>query len=301
MKVIIAGASGFLGTALARHLTAQGHDVSTLVRRPPTKSTEIEWHPDRGELEPNALAGFDAVVCMSGAGIADHRWTEKYKVELRRSRTETVGLLARTMAAMPPESRPATFLSGSAMGFYGDRGSDVVTEAAPPGTDFLAGLCREWEAAASPAVEAGVRVVFVRTSNVLKAGEGLLKPLVPLFKMGGGGKLSTGSQYMSWIALDDWVRALEFALDNATVSGPINVCSPNPATNVEFTKALAAAVRRPAVMPVPKFALRIALGEFADQGALASLRLAPDALTKAGFQFNHPDLDDAMKWAVNGA
>jgi len=297
VKVIIAGASGFLGSALGRHLGQHGHEVTTLVRRVPATATEIEWHPDRRSIAADVLAGFDAVVCLSGAGIGAKRWTETYKRELRSSRVDPVGTLADAIANLPDGQRPAVFLSGSAMGIYGDRGSQALPESAPTGTGFLCDIAKDWEAAARPAADAGVRVVNLRTSHVLAASGGLLKKLIPIFKLGAGGRFSTGRQYMSWISLADHVTAVRFAMDHETISGPVNLTA-GAETNAEFTKALAAALHRPALFQVPKLALRVAIGELADQGAITSQRLVPAVLDGAGFPFQHRDLAGALAWAL---
>lgn len=297
MKVVIAGASGFLGSALVAQLRDHGHNVTTLVRRPVASSNEALWRPDRGELSPDVIAGADAVVCLSGAGIGDKRWTESYRRELRTSRIGTTELLVRTMTALPSGARPQVFIAGSAMGIYGDRGDEVLTESSALGTGFLADITRDWEAAARPAADAGIRVVNLRTSHVLAAHGGLLHRLVPIFKLGGGGRLGSGRQYMSWISLRDHVAATMRLLDDNSLDGPVNV-NAGASTNAEFTRVLAAALHRPVMVPVPRFAMRIAVGGVADD-ALSSQRLSPGVLTKAGFVFEHKDLESAMAWAVD--
>jgi uncharacterized protein (TIGR01777 family) len=298
MRLIIAGASGFIGKALVTELRGHGHQVTTLVRRSPVSDSEVEWHPDRGELDPAALAGNDAVISLSGAGVADKRWTPEYRHVLVQSRLQPTSTIADTLAGMPAELRPGSFLSASAIGYYGDRGDEPLPESATPGTGFMADLVRRWEAATQPAAAADVRVATLRTGLVLARG-GLLGRLLPLFRIGVGGKLGSGRQYMPWISLRDEVHAIRFLL-TAPVSGPVNLTGPTPVTNAEFTAALAAAVHRPAVLPVPGPALQLALGEFARVGVLAGQRAVPAALQAAGFQHAHPDLQSALQAAIAG-
>ncbi len=231
VKVIIAGASGFLGRSLQRELIGHGHVVCTLVRRAPLAATEIEWHPDRNELSPTELAGADAVVCLSGAGIADKRWSPDYKRLLLDSRIQTNGTIAKTLAAMGESGRPATFVSASAIGYYGERGDVPLTEAASAGSGFLADLVTKWEASTRPASDAGVRVINLRTGLILAASAGLLKRLIPIFKAGIGGRLSSGQQYQSWISLADEIAAIRHVLRTAAVSGPVNLTGPEPVRN----------------------------------------------------------------------
>lgn len=300
MKVLIAGASGLIGRALSQQLSAHQHLVHSLVRRPPASATEIEWHPEHADLDPDVLRGFDAVVCLSGAGIGDRRWTQAYKRELVESRLESTGTLARALAALPPMHRPATFLSGSAVGYYGERGDQPLVESAAPGTGFLANLVVRWEAATEPAAAAGIRVVTLRTGLVLAPGGGLLQRLVPLFRLGLGGKLGSGEQYQSWISLADEAGAIRHLLESGEVSGPVNLAAPNPVRNTEFTVELARQLHRPAPWSVPAFALRLALGEFADEGVLVSQRAVPETLLASGYEFGHPKLPDALGWALAG-
>ncbi|HTZ44813.1 MAG TPA: TIGR01777 family oxidoreductase [Jatrophihabitans sp.] len=298
MKVLIAGASGFLGRALSQELVAHGHDVHALVRRPARAANEIEWHPEHADLDPDALRGFGAVIGLSGAGIADRRWTSDYKRQLVDSRVQPTATLANALAALPQAQRPRTFLSASAVGYYGDRGEELLPESASFGSGFLADLVRRWEAATQPAVAAGLRVVTLRTGLVLAAGGGLLGRLVPLFRLGLGGKLGTGRQYQPWISLADEVGAIRFVLESGRISGAVNLSGPTPVRNSEFTAELGRVLHRPAVLPVPAFALRLALGEFADEGALVSQRVTPERLIEAGYEFQHNDLRAALDWAV---
>jgi uncharacterized protein (TIGR01777 family) len=298
MRVLIAGGSGFLGQALVRELVAHQHAVHTLVRRPAGGATEIEWHPERGELNPDVLAGYDAVIGLSGAGIGDKRWTPDYKRELVDSRVQATGTLAAAIAQLPADQRPATFLSASAIGYYGDRGDLPLPESAVAGSGFLAELVVKWEAATAPAAEAGVRVVTLRTGLVLSASGGLLKRLVPLFRLGVGGKLGSGKQYQSWISLADEVGAIRHLLSAGQVTGPVNLTGPDPVRNEEFSRQLGRALHRPALLPAPAFGIRLVLGEFADEGALASQRAIPERLFGSGYRFQHPDLRSALAWAV---
>lgn len=298
MKVLIAGASGFLGTALVADLATHGHSVSTLVRRPAASASEFEWHPERGELNSAALQGVDAIISLSGAGIGDKRWNAAYKRELLDSRVQPTATIAATLAALPPEGRPRAFLSASAIGYYGERGDHPLSETAGVGTGFLADLVQQWEAATTPAEAAGVRVVTLRTGLVLSAGGGLLKRLVPLFKIGAGGKLGSGSQYQAWISLADEIGAIRHVLESETISGPVNLAGPRPVTNEEFSRTLAAVLHRPALVQTPAFALRLALGEFADEGVLVSQRVIPEKLSASGYRFRHEDVRAALTWAT---
>jgi uncharacterized protein len=295
MRVLIAGASGFLGTKLVRDLTADGHEVRRLVRRAPQGADEVRWDPARGQLDTSAIESADSVINLSGASINGRRWTETYKRELRDSRIDTTATLAKTITAA--SRKPAVLVNSSAIGFYGDTGDRPVDEQSPPGTGFLADLCKEWEAATAPAEEAGVRVAHIRTGFPLDRDGGFLKPLLLLFRLGGGGKLASGQQYMAWISLPDWLGAVRFLLDRDDVAGPVNLTSPQPVTNAEFTHALGRQAHRPTLVPVPRFALRTVLGELGDE-ALASQRVLPGVLAKAGFEFRYPDLPSALRWAV---
>jgi uncharacterized protein len=298
VKLVIAGASGFIGKAVVLDLRGHGHEVTTLVRRSPVSESEVEWHPDRGELDPAALAGADAVVSLSGAGIADKRWTPAYQEVLVQSRLQPTSTIAGVLAGMPAELRPKSFLSSSAIGYYGDGGDEPLPESAPLGSGFMADLVRRWEAATEPAARAGVRVVMLRTGLVLSAAGGLLKRMVPLFKMGVGGKLGSGRQYQAWITLADEVAAIRYIAETAELEGPVNLVGPDPVRNAEFTAELARALHRPALLPAPAFGLRLVLGQFADEGVLVSQRVVPEKLTASGYQFEHADLPSALGWAL---
>ena len=293
MKVAVTGASGLIGRALTASLRDNGDQVITLVRRTPTSAAEIAWDPltPQGSLAPGALDGTDAVVHLAGAGIADHRWTDSYKEEIRSSRVHGTRALTEFLAAM--DQPPAVLLSGSAVGWYGDTGSREVDESAPAGAGFLAGVVRDWEAAADPARQAGIRVATLRTGIVLSRHGGVLARLLLPFRLGLGARLGTGTQYMSWVTLADWIRAARFLLDGQDVSGPVNLTSPNPATNAAFTAALAGALHRPALLSIPSPVLSVALGEVTSD-LMTSARVLPRVLHQAGFQFSQADLAAAL-------
>jgi uncharacterized protein (TIGR01777 family) len=292
MKIVISGASGLIGTQLVAKLSSSGHDVVRLVRRSP-KSGEIQWNPKSGTLDAAALEGTDAVIHLSGAGIGDKRWTDGYRKEILDSRTATTALLAKTMASL--SRKPSVFLSGSAIGIYGARNDEQLTEVSTHGTGFLAEVCEQWEAAAKPAVDAGIRTVYLRTGIVLSPKGGALKKLLPLFKLGVGGKFGNGKQWQSWISIDDEIGAIEHLL-TANVSGAVNLTAPNPVTNAEFTKVLASVLKRPAIVPVPTFAPKILLGgELADALLFTGQRVIPAALNASGYMFKHTTIESAFR------
>lgn len=295
---LLSGASGMLGSALRRELSARCLPVRQLVRRPPVAKGEVRWNPG---LEPaladtGALEGCDPVVHLSGASIAGRRWTAAYREVLCGSRIESTAALARVLAGL--QHRPRTLIVASAIGFYGDKGGDLLDETSPPGNGFLANLCRQWEEAAQPARDAGIRVVQARFGVVLGREGGALRQMLPAFRLGLGGRLGDGHQWMSWVSLDDAVAAILFAVEKPSLSGPLNVTSPNPVTNAEFTRALAKKLRRPAPFPIPAPALRIALGAMADEALLVSTRAIPAKLLAAGFQFRYPRMDEALAAAI---
>jgi uncharacterized protein (TIGR01777 family) len=284
MDVAISGSSGLIGTALRTALTEAGHRPIRLVRRDPQPGAdEIRFEPAKGEIDAASLEGVDAVVNLAGAGVGDARWTEQYRRLLVDSRVDTTRLLTKTITSL--NDGPQVFLSGSAIGYYGNQGDTVLTEESPAASDFLAQLCVDWEAAAAPAQEAGIRTAFLRTGIVLAPHGGALQRLLPLFKLGLGGPLGSGKQYMSWITLADEVEAILHLLTH-DVSGPVNLTGPEPVTNAEFTKALASAVSRPAFLPVPSFAPKLALGSDRGQAlALDSIRVLPEVLKSSGYSF----------------
>ena len=296
MKIVISGASGLIGTPLVAHLRSKGHEVVRLVRRT-ASSGEAFWDPRTGVLDPAILEGADAVIHLSGAGIGDKRWTDAYKREVLESRTSSTALLARTIAGLA--RKPRVFLSGSAIGIYGDRADESLTESSTHGTGFLADVCKQWEQAAAPARDAGVRTAFLRTGIVLSPKGGALKKLLAVFKVGLGGRFGSGKQWQSWISLDDEIAAIEFLLDSS-VSGPVNLTAPNPVTNAEFTTVLARVLRRPAILPIPSFGPKILLGsELADALLFTGQRVLPDALNTNGFVFTHPTLESALRSLLN--
>ena len=291
MRVIISGASGLIGSALTTALRANGHDVVALVRRP-AGGHEIQWDPAAGVLPPDALEGADAVVHLAGAGIGDHRWTDAYKQEVVDSRVKSTTLLAERIAA---SSTKPVFLSGSAIGAYGASDDRELDEMAPFGTGFLADVCRQWEASAAPAIEAGARVALLRTGIVLTPRGGALKKMLPLFRFGVGGRFGNGNQWQSWISLDDEVGAIIHLLTEP-VSGPVNLTAPNPVHGTEFAHTLGKVLHRPAVLPVPTFAPKLLLGgELADALLFTGQRVLPRALQRAGYQFRHPLLETALR------
>ena len=290
-RIVVTGATGLIGRALVGALQVRGDDVVVLPRGSGRESVPT-WDPAHGVLDADILIGADAVISLNGAGIGDKRWTAQRKEILRSSRISSVRLIAETMAEM--ENPPSTLIAGSATGYYGDPGDRLVDEGSPPGDDFLATLCGDWEAAADPAMESGIRVVHARTGIVLSLDGGALTPLLPIFKAGLGGPIAGGSQWWSWITLADEVAALLFLIDG-DISGPVNLVSPNPVRQKEFAKALGAALGRPAIVPAPKFAVQARLGrELAEAIGYASQRVAPAVLTEAGFRFAFPELDDAL-------
>ena len=296
MKIVISGASGLIGTPLVTRLRGKGHEVVRLVRRAPARG-EAQWDPKAGVLDPAILEGADAVIHLSGAGIGDKRWTDAYKREVLESRTLSTSLLARTIATL--ERKPRVFLSGSAIGIYGARDDEALTESSAHGTGFLAEVCEQWEAAAAPASDAGVRTVFLRTGIVLSPQGGALKKLLAVFKIGIGGRFGSGKQWQSWISLDDELGAIEFLLD-APVSGPVNLTAPQPVTNAEFTRVLARVVKRPAVLPIPSFGPKLLLGaELADALLFTGQRVLPNVLTTNGYVFAHATLEDALRALLN--
>lgn len=296
MRVAITGASGLIGSALAAHLRAEGNDIVRLVRGPSRSPEEVSWDPRLGAegLDPAALAGVDAVVNLSGAPIADRRWTAERKTLLRASRIDSTRTLAVAIAAARP--RPGVLLSGSAIGYYGDTGDRVTDETSPPGTGFLPDLVRDWEQAAEPAAAAGVRLATLRTGVVLATEGGMMGRLMLPFRLGLGAQIGSGRQYLSWISLTDEVRAIGFLL-RTPVRGPVNLTAPEPVTNARFTRELAQALRRPALLRLPAVALRAGLGEVSGE-LLAGARIVPAKLTAAGFTFDHPDITSALRTLV---
>ena len=289
-RIAITGSSGLIGTALVGHLKSEGHTVQRLVRRAPVAVDEVTWDPQTGYVDLSALEGVDAIIHLAGVPVADKRWTKKYKAEILNSRLLGTATIAKAAA----EVKPDVFISASAIGWYGESGNRAVVESDRVGDDFLAAVCREWEAAAGLAGD--IRTVKLRTGLVLDPTGGALGKMLPLFRLGFGGKLGSGRQWWSWITLHDVVRAIDFALVE-NISGPVNLTAPNPVTNLEFTSALARALHRPAVFPAPAFALKAALGGFSTE-VLGSKRVIPQALQEAGFTWDYPHLTEALKALV---
>ena len=297
MRVAITGSSGLIGTAMADHLRGTGTEVISLVRRPPATAGEVRWDPaaDDGGLGWSELGHLDAVVHLSGAPVAGGRWTAARKQVLRASRIDSTAALVRGLLAA--DAPPRTLLAGSAIGWYGDTGDRAVDETAPAGSGFLASLVRDWEAAAEPAAAAGLRVVHLRSGVVLSRAGGMLAPLLLPFRLGLGARVGAGSQYLSWISMADHLRAVSFLLGRADISGPVNLTAPVPATNAEFTRALGAALHRPALLAVPGWAVRLALGELSAE-LLGSSRVRPARLQQAGFRFDYPAIGPALADAL---
>jgi hypothetical protein len=297
MTILLSGASGMLGTAIGSALSGQGARLLTLVRREPRGPDELRWTPaGAGIDEPERLEGLDAAVHLSGANVTSRRWTAKYKREMTESRVGVTQLLAETLAKL--KKPPQVLVKASAVGYYGNRGDEILDEDSAAGRGYFPELCTAWEAAARPAADAGIRVVHLRFGMVLGRDGGAMARLAPLFKLGLGGRLGDGRQWMSWVSEADAVAAALFALSNPQISGPLNITAPEPATNAAFTRELGRAVHRPALLPAPAFALRLAFGEMADEALLASARVLPKRLTQAGFVFAHPTLPEAFAAAL---
>ena len=293
MRILISGSHGLVGEALIKALETGGHEIYRLVRHAPNSESQIEWSPDRYSIAISRIEGFDAVYHLAGESIASGRWNDEKKKKIRESRTKGTKLLADALAnlAQPPK----TLISASAIGYYGDRGDELLTETSPPGKDFLADVCVEWEKATDHAKEKGVRVVNTRFGIILDKEGGALAKMLPPFRMGIGGRIGDGKQWMSWIALDDVIGALQYALTNDGLSGPVNFVAPNPVTNAEFTKTIGRALSRPTFFPIPAFGVRLAFGEMADALLLSSQRVRPSKLTDSNYQFAYSNLESALR------
>ncbi len=292
-SIAITGASGLIGTALAHHLATRGHRVVRFTRQGSSGADSIAWNPKTGTIEAEKLRGVDAVVHLAGAGIGDKRWTAEYKREILESRTKSTALLATTMADLA--DGPKILLSGSAIGIYGESETTSFTEESAAGTGFLADVCVQWEAATAPAENAGVRVAHLRTGIVLSRKGGALKKLLPLFKLGAGGRMGSGRQWQSWISIDDEISAIEHLLAS-NVSGAVNLTAPQPVTQAEFTKTLARVLKRPSLLPVPTFGPKLLLGsELADALLFTGQKVLPTVLERDGFVFAHSDLESALR------
>jgi uncharacterized protein (TIGR01777 family) len=291
MNVLISGATGLIGSSLSEELKSSGHSITRLTRSPKGEN-DVRWDPDAGVID-GSLDGHDAVVHLAGESIAEGRWTSSKKERIMQSRKKGTRLLAEAVAGLP--TPPRVMVSASAVGYYGDRGNELLREDSRPGSDFLAEVCKAWEAAADPAREAGIRVVHTRFGIVLSPKGGALGTTLPIFKLGGGGRIGSGRQWWSWVALDDVVGTIHHALENDSVEGPVNVGSPNPLTNAEYTKVLGKVLNRPTVLPVPAPAIRLVLGGIADALLLASQRMEPAKLKETGYRFRYPDLEPALR------
>lgn len=293
MKILVTGATGLIGRELTTLLTTAGHEVFRLTRKPPTEANDITWNPAAGTIPKARLEGLDAVVHLAGENIAKSRWTDAVKAEMRASRVQGTKLLCETLAQL--QSPPKTLICAAAIGYYGNRGDEVMTETSSPGTGYLAELCREWEATAEPARQQGIRVVNLRIGVVLSPKGGALEKMLTPFKLGVGGVVGDGKQYWSWVAIDDVIGAIQHCLDHTELSGPVNAVAPNPSTNHDFTKTLGHVLHRPTIFPLPAFAAKLALGEMAEELLLSSTRVIPERLQQTGYQFRCPTLESALR------
>lgn len=297
MKVLVTGSTGLIGSRVCAHLVSSGHAVHRLVRsQPDPAGGKWVWDPTGGTLDSKSLEGVDAVIHLAGENVAKGRWTEEKKKNIRESRVRSTRLLSDTLAASP--DKPKTFICASAIGFYGDRGDEVLTEESPPGTGFFPEVCQDWEEATRSAAEAGIRVANVRIGVVLSPDGGALREMLFPFRLGLGGRLGSGRQYMSWISLPDVVGGISHVLNHAELKGPVNLMAPNPVSNLEFTKTLGRVLRRPTLFPVPSFVLRLVLGEMAENLLLAGTRAVPRKLLESGYSFRHPQLEEALRFLL---
>ena len=294
MKILVSGSHGLVGKALIHSLTNDGHEIVRLVRRErAVGALEVEWHPNQGRIDAQHLEGFDVVVHLAGENIAEGRWTADKKRSIRESRVKGTSLLSNALAAL--SRPPSLFLSASAIGYYGDRGDELLSETSAPGKGFLPEVCIEWENAARPAAEKGIRTIYARFGIILDPNGGALAKMLTPFRMGIGGRVGDGRQWMSWITLGDVVSALKFLMADKLTSGPVNFVAPNPVTNAEFTKTLGRVLSRPTLFPIPEFGVRLAFGEMADALLLSSAKVAPSVLQDRGFPFTWPTLEPALK------
>ena len=296
-RIVVTGASGLVGRPLVQLLTEAGWEVIRAVRRPVNDGEgELSWDPEAGSIDSEKLEGVDAVVHLAGENVGGGRWTESRKQRILHSRTKGTLLISEAIASL--ERKPAVLCCASAIGYYGSRGDEVLTESSSNGNDFLADVCRQWEQACQPARDAGIRVVNTRIGVILSRDGGALAKMLTPFKLGLGGVVGSGRQFMSWVSLVDVVAGIKFALDTATVAGPANLAAPNPVTNKEFTKTLGGVLSRPTIFPVPAFAARVAFGELADGLLLSSTRVNPKVLSDAGFEFSYAQLEPALRRAL---
>ena len=293
MKILMSGSHGLVGKALINSLASDGHEIVRLVRNKPSGAGEIEWQPDEGKLDAASLEGLDAVVHLAGESIASGRWSDEKKRSIRDSRVKGTTLLSEALAGL--SRPPSVFLSASAIGYYGNRGDELLTESAAPGDDFLANVCVEWENATIPAIEKGIRTIHARFGIILDAKEGALAKMLTPFRMGVGGRIGNGKQWMSWIAIQDVINGLKSLMLDNTTRGPVNFVAPNPVTNAEFTKTLGRVLSKPTLFPMPEFAVRLAFGEMGDALLLSSQRVKPGVLK----EFNWPTLEAALRHLLN--
>ena len=298
MDVLVSGSTGLIGTALVPSLEERGHRVVRLVRSGGGGRDSVRWDPSAGTIEADRLEGIDAVVHLAGESIASGRWTAQKKARIMESRKAGTKLLAEAIAGLG--TPPRVMISTSAIGYYGDRGNELLRETSEPGGLFLSKVCVEWEAAADPAREAGIRVVHPRIGIVLTLKGGALRQTLPIFKLGLGGKIGSGRQYWAWVSLDDVVGSTVFAMENDSLEGPVNVVAPNPPTNAEYTKVLGRVLNRPTIFPLPAPAARLMLGEVADELLLPSARVEPAKLKEAGYEYRHPELEGAFRHLLKG-
>jgi uncharacterized protein (TIGR01777 family) len=292
MKILISGSSGFVGSALTKSLQTKGYHVHRLIRPPHiAHKNDILWNPVEGYIDKSKITDFEVVIHLSGENIAA-RWTKAKKKRIYESRVLSTKLLVEALAKLP--TSPKVFICASAVGYYGNRADEILTEQSACGEGFLADLCRDWEEAAETASSAGIRTVHLRLGMILHPTGGALKKMLPMFKLGLAGPIGDGTQYWSWITLEDTIGAVEHILQNPSIAGPVNIVSPNPVTNKEFTKTLAHILKRPAFLPAPKLLLKFAFGQFAQQTLLASTRVKPEKLMQTDFHFNHPELKQAL-------
>ncbi len=291
-RILISGSHGLVGSALVKLLTTEGHEITRLVRRS-VGASEVEWHPNKGTINKEHLEGFDAVVHLAGENIAEGRWTSEKKRAILESRVRGTTLLSEALAQLTQP--PAVFVSASAIGYYGSRGDEVLTENSSPGNGFLAHVCQEWEKATTPAVEKGIRTVNARFGIILDASGGALAKMLTPFRMGIGGRIGSGKQWMSWVALDDVVSAIRFVINDRLVSGPVNFVAPVPVTNAEFTKTLGSVLSRPTLFPIPAFGVRLAFGEMGDALLLSSQRVEPGVLLARGYQTSFARLEPTLR------
>ena len=295
--ILITGATGLIGKRLVQELTAEGYSVLKAVRRPARHDDEVRWIPERNDFDTTRLAGIHAVVHLAGANVAGQRWSDPYKQEIRESRVKGTRLIAQALAGL--DDKPRVLVCASAIGYYGDRGDELLTEDSPPGKGFLPEVCTAWEDSCQAARDAGIRTVNTRIGVVLSKNGGALKSMLLPFKLGLGGVVGKGTQYISWMEIDDIARALRFVLETETISGPVNLVAPHPATNREFTKVLGTVLGRPTIVPMPAFITRLLLGEMGEELLLSSTRVKPEKLQQAGFAWQYPQLEPALRHVID--